>query len=234
MEQFIKDYLQRGWGCMNKSDFEAWIFYLLLQDTIPGYFFKNVSDYQIAIALRISESRVKKLRYEAILKYGIPQCTNGANKNSATDFFKEQVLNNVLNKVQYKAEGQKIQFIVTDKLLRQYISDILSHNGRFFDTSFNSNIVSIHIDDFIFLLIQLYNQEQIDALIQRVKESLRDVVTEFPQSATECLKEIVTAFCIGVLKDHVGSFSIEAIGKSVQLIAETIKGNKKINEQHTN
>lgn len=231
MEQFITDYLQRGWGCLNKSDFEAWIFYLLLQNRIEGFHFKTATDYQIAIALRIPESKVKKLRYEAMLKYGIPKSQNGANGNNASDFFKQRILNDVLKKVQYKADGHKVQFIVTDKLLRQYISDILSQEGRFFDTSFNSNIVSIHIDDFIFLLTQLYDKEQIDELIQLIKKSLQDVVTEFPKTTTECLSEVATAFCTGILKDHIGEFTIKAMTDGAHTIAETIKANKKINAQ---
>ena len=87
MKKFIQDYLQRGWGSMNKNDFEVWIFYQLLQN--DDYSLKEASDYQIAIALRIPESKVKRLRYESMLKYGLLE-------EQAENLFRLKILNDVL------------------------------------------------------------------------------------------------------------------------------------------
>ncbi len=214
MKKFIQDYLQRGWGSMNKNDFEVWIFYQLLQN--DDYSLKEASDYQIAIALRIPESKVKRLRYESMLKYGLLE-------EQAENLFRLKILNDVLKRVQYKQVGDKVQFVVTDRLLRQYISDILSRGGRFFDTSFNTNIVSIHIDDFLFLLTQLYDKEQVGNLVKQVQNSLNNVIKELPKEPSEIFRDSLKAFCIGVLKDRVGEFTIGAMEKHMKTIAETIK-----------
>lgn len=227
MEQFIQDYLQRGWGSMNKNDFEVWIFYQLLQGKVSGCDLKNKTDYQIAITLRISESRVKRLRYEATIKYGIPT-------GNATKEFNKMIREKVLMRVQYKKEGEKVQFVVQDKLLRQHISDVLSQDGRFFDSSFNSNIVSIHIDDFIFLISKLYTQEEQNELIDIVKDSSDAVVTDFPKDNFDLFTDCAKSFITGVLKDTIGEFTVDAMIKDKDAILENIKGKRKITTKQSN
>ena len=64
MEEFIDKYLTRGFGSMNKNDFEVEIMHWLLQNRLNGK-----SNYEISRKLRIPESKVKRLIYEASLKY---------------------------------------------------------------------------------------------------------------------------------------------------------------------
>ena len=68
LNQIIDRYLKRGFGSMNKNDFEVWIFYFLLHNQLKG-----MGNYDISLELRIPESKVKRLKYEAELKYGSPQ-----------------------------------------------------------------------------------------------------------------------------------------------------------------
>lgn len=137
---FLEVYLERGFGSMNKNDVEVLVFRILLDkeqnDNPMGL--KGLSDYVISMRLKIPESKVKRLRYEAELKYPI-----------STDEQKKKMLLDVLNRVQYKKDKEKIQILVSNKMLRLYISDLLSQGGRFFDTSFNSNIVSIILMIFV-------------------------------------------------------------------------------------
>lgn len=57
IENVIQLYLKRGFGSMNKNDFEVWIFneWRKLQDKKD----KNLSDYAISKELKISETKVK-------------------------------------------------------------------------------------------------------------------------------------------------------------------------------
>ena len=157
IEEIIQAYLERGFGSMNKNDFEVWIFneWRKLQD-------KDLSDYQVSKALKISETKVKRLKYEADLKYS---------------FDEEQLLNKffkLAEKANYKKDGDKLLFVINDKLLRQYINNILEESGRFMDSSFNSNIVSIYVDDFSFLL-EKFNRIDKDKILERAKEKSESV-----------------------------------------------------------
>ena len=74
LSSVINDYLSRGFGSMNKNDFEVWIFNFLLQEKLKGK-----SNFEISIELKIPEQKVKRLKYEAELKYGSPDKSLYAN-----------------------------------------------------------------------------------------------------------------------------------------------------------
>ena len=71
----IQAYLNHGFGSMTKNDFEVWIFNYLLQNRPT-----NTSNFDFSVELRIPESKVKRLRYEASLKYGNPANTTQYNE----------------------------------------------------------------------------------------------------------------------------------------------------------
>ena len=80
IKDFIKEvYLERGFGTMNKNDFEVFIFNEIVKDPqgILEFSKKDKDDkplkpsnYDLSILLKIPESKVKRLAYEADLKYG--------------------------------------------------------------------------------------------------------------------------------------------------------------------
>lgn len=57
LRSVINEYLSRGFGSMNKNDFEVWIFNYLLQERLKGK-----SNYDISIELKIPEQKVKRLK----------------------------------------------------------------------------------------------------------------------------------------------------------------------------
>lgn len=52
LDKTIQQYLDRGFGSMNKNDFEVWIFNYLLQTKLKGK-----GNYAISIELRMPESK---------------------------------------------------------------------------------------------------------------------------------------------------------------------------------
>ena len=152
----IQAYLSHGFGSMTKNDFEVWIFNYLLQNRPP-----NTSNFDFSVELRIPESKVKRLRYEASLKYGNPANTTQYN----------EAFQNLLTYVNLK-KGSKdvIQFAVEDMQLRKYLDSILKKKGRFADTSFNSEVVSITIDDLAILLDATSTEKQKKEVLGKAKE----------------------------------------------------------------
>lgn len=155
LADFINEYLTRGFGSMNKNDFEVWIFNYLLQNRLQG-----MSNYDISVELRIPETKVKRLRYESSLKYGNPTDTTQYNKAFHT----------LLGKVNMKKGTDSIiQFAVEDIQLRKYLDSILKKKGRFSDTSFNSEVVSITLDDLAELLDATCTSEDKKKFMQKAK-----------------------------------------------------------------
>ena len=192
LSKVIQQYLDRGFGSMNKNDFEVWIFneWRKLQD-------KDLSDYQVSKVLKISETKVKRLKYEADLKYS---------------FDEEQLLNKffkLAEKANYKKDGEKLLFVINDRLLRQYINNILEENGRFMASSFNSNIVSIYVDDFSFLL-ERFNRIDKDEILKRAKE-MAENNHDFPVTIPDILKEMFINLAKEKLGDKLVDFTTNGI-----------------------
>jgi len=64
LSEEIYDYVNRGFGSMNKNDFEVWIFNEFLKQN------EGMLDSEISRKLKISETKVKRLEKEAYLIYG--------------------------------------------------------------------------------------------------------------------------------------------------------------------
>ena len=120
LQEFISKYLERGFGSMNKNDFEVWIFHYLMNHQLQGK-----TNYEVSLFLKIPETKVKRLRYEAELKYN--------DGDSLVNYHKVCAL---LKAVHFKKGGQCIQFSIEDLYLRKYLDSTLKSGGRFSDSSF--------------------------------------------------------------------------------------------------
>jgi len=170
-----EQYLKRGFGSMTKNDFEVWIFNHLLENKL-----KNKSNYDISIELRIPESKVKRLKYEASLKYTL------ADYNSYNDEFEK-----ILSKSVLKKNGMRIQFVMEDIQLRKYVDSILKREGFFTDTSFNSEIVSMDIDTLAFLLDNIISPKKKEEIITKANYRLGKNIISFKELLNEFLKSVV-------------------------------------------
>lgn len=150
--EFIQRYSQRGFGSMNKNEFEVMIFDLLRK---YGNL-KGLSHFKISTLLQIPESKVKRLIYEADLKYN--QYDEDRIKE---EFFK------VIEKAKFKKGNEQICFIVENKYLRSAITSDLKDKGYVYDSSFNSEIMSLHIDAFAELLEMYLPKEKKKDILQR-------------------------------------------------------------------
>ncbi|MGM9818080.1 MAG: hypothetical protein ACI30B_03755 [Paludibacteraceae bacterium] len=153
----IQNYIKRGFGSMTKNDFEVWIFGTLLQ--MQEY--KGKSNYELSILLRIPETKVKRLRYESALK--------NVNPNTV---YKEEVYK-LLDKVLLRVNDKKIVFQVEDIMIKSYISSILKQNGRMLDSSFNQELIVLHIDDFQYLARAVYPNGKVEEVLKESKKLLK-------------------------------------------------------------
>lgn len=157
LDNVIDRYLTRGFGSMNKNEFEVWIFNYLLSNRLKGK-----SNYDISIELRIPEQKVKRLKYEAGLKYGSLRDTEAYASAFAA----------LLSRAQLKKDGSCVQFVVEDLQLRKYLDSLLKKDGRFSNTSFNTEIVSIDADDLEFLMKTIWPNEDWSAIYKKAKKLL--------------------------------------------------------------
>ncbi len=161
-ENFTKDFIERystqGFGSMNKNYFEVLIFDLLRRNGN----LKDKTNYEASILLKIPDSKIKRFAYETDLKYG-----NINLQDITKDFFK------IIAKSKLLTDQNKIQFVIENKFLRTSISAKLKELGHFSDSSFNSEIISIHIDSFIDLLESYYPKKSIEQIVKDCKKLVK-------------------------------------------------------------
>lgn len=160
MEEFIDKYLTRGFGSMNKNDFEVEIMHWLLQNRLNGK-----SNYEISRKLRIPESKVKRLIYEASLKY------ERSEKELLENFIE------CLLCAQELKEGDKIKFIIEDVATRRFLDGKLKENYLLSDTSWNSETVVItpfSLAKVLEFLLESNNDLNVKDKINKVKNKLKN------------------------------------------------------------
>lgn len=169
-ESFL-EYCTQHFGRLNKKDYELAVFHLLLQNEL-----KDCSDFAISRRLKITEAKVKQLRYEVNLVI---------EKNDSA--YREELMQ-LMSTASYKFAdgGKKIQFCVNDKMLRLFLNDQLNQIGSFADSSFNSNIVSVTAKDLLFLL----GADKHADTVKKINQSLRDNGKNLPQDAHQKLVEL--------------------------------------------
>ena len=165
-----------GFGRMNKNDFEVALFHLFLENND----LRKESDFALSIMFKMPESKVKRLRYEEALQFPV---------NNDEAHYKDAFINLLTNGHFRVTDNHRIQFAISDKLFRLYISDLLMRDGRFADSSFNPNIVSLPWKDLEYLLNQFDSKtkERLDKIKTSIKEGGKDV----PKTITECLQGVV-------------------------------------------
>ena len=91
---FLEDYVNHRFGSMNKNDFEVLIFNAILNSDL-----EETSNYKLSRILKIPESKVKRLKYEADLVY-----------NEAGSDDQLRVLEQVLKKRDLKEQKGKYNY----------------------------------------------------------------------------------------------------------------------------
>lgn len=175
---FVDLCLER-FGSMNKNDYEVAIFALLHKSA-----WRDKSDFDISQLMKITEAKVKRLRYESNLKYSDNSDLKGQ-------------LKTLLSSINYKfAESNRIQFLIKDKNLRLYANNILEQQGSFSDSSFNSDVVSVTPEDMMVLLGYVADQDtkKVKELLQNAKSELKKSKRELPQDTKEKVKNIAFGF----------------------------------------
>jgi hypothetical protein len=158
-EEFMNRYAQRGFGSMNKSDFEILIFDLLRKYGD----LKDKTQFEISIDLQISDSKVRRLSYESDLKYG--QFTA---EDIKIKFFK------IVEQSKLRKDLDKIEFVIENKFIRSSISAQLKRMGHYADSSFNAEIIRIHFESFIDLLEHYFSDELIEEIVKECKELVKE------------------------------------------------------------
>ena len=133
LSDVINVYVSRGFGSMTKNDFEVWIFHQFLCGELKGK-----TNREISVALRIPDTKVKRLRYEADLKWGSPD----------NDSAYHEALVTVINKARFVREKKQILLVIEDTALLKYLDAKMKNANVAWDKSFNTENIYIDFDQY--------------------------------------------------------------------------------------
>ena len=182
-DEFLARFLAYGFGSMPKKDMEILIFHLLYHKSV---FFNGKSNYEIANLLKITENKVKSLKTEACLKYQQIE-HHEALKAIAQLFFEYQTTKPIV-------EGDFIQFVLEDPILRREFEHAAKELGYFVDFSFNREIINVKATVFLAIFVNNFKDVE-NKFVNAVKDVAKDD-KEYGKtlSKTKSLNEKIESF----------------------------------------
>lgn len=148
--EFLDSYLKFGLGSMPKSDIDALVMSLLDKHGHGGSGpLARLSNQTVSERLRTPVNKVKKLRYEAALKFG------GRVEDQA-----QARLLAALAHATLEPDGKKICLIIEDALAKNWLQGQLKIHQQIFDHSFNTEIVRVSADGLFAVLESLFDAQQ--------------------------------------------------------------------------
>lgn len=201
-QEFLESYLRLGLGSMPKSDIDALVMHLLDQYGRDGSGPLAIhSNQTVSERLKTPVSKVKKLRYDAALKFG------GRIEDQAMGR-----LLAALSSATIEAEGEKICLIIEDSLAKNWLQGQLKIYQQIFDNSFNTEIVKVSASGLFQVLQTVFNKAEIDKFMagyeqakskkntEEKKKFFKGVAMKFAEGAATAAGGGVYA----VLKAHIG------------------------------
>ena len=147
---FFEHYLKLGLGSMPKNDIDALVMSLVDKYGLGGSGpLSPLSNQTVSERLKTPVSKIKKLRYEAALKFG------GRVEDQAQAKLLAALANATL-----EPDGKKICLIIEDSLAKNWLQGQLKIHHQIFDHSFNAEIIRVSSDGLFAVLGSLFDKRQ--------------------------------------------------------------------------
>lgn len=196
--KFLESYLQHGLGVMSKKETEMLVMHLL--DESGCFEGRRNANHDLSLLLRIPESRVGSLRYEAKLRYP---------PKDPEEYARGKLLN-IVWFADLLADGKNIQIIIEDRYVRQHLTALAKRSNSVIDTSFNREIIDIHWEKLANVMKEAYGEE----IGKRFAEIFKKAVdTEHTLSFAEAKTEFYKGLANGTGKTIPGF--VKSIAKAL-------------------
>lgn len=202
-DEFLEAYLKLGLGSMTKSDIDALVMWLLDRHGYKGSGPLSPHGNQaISEMLRTPVAKVKKLRYEAALKFG-------ATFTAVEDLAKVRLLQS-LAIATFEVEHDRICLIIEDALVKHWLQGQLKRNRQIFDHPFNTEIVRVSADALFNVLAAIFDETSVNRLrreyaaakkigdARKRAEALKKLAENFAGSAAKAAGKVVAGLFLPV------------------------------------
>jgi hypothetical protein len=199
---FLENYLKFGLGSMPKSDIDALVMHLLDLYGVGGSgSLATYSNQTVSERIKTPVSKVKKMRYDAVLKFG------GRIEDQAMGR-----LLAALSKASLEPDGEKVLLIIEDSLAKNWLQGQLKIHQHIFDHSFNTEIVKVSVAGLFQVLESVFDAGEIEKFKKgydaaKKKNTSAERVAAFKGVAkkfAEGAAKAAGAGVVTVLKAHLG------------------------------
>lgn len=186
-EEFLNHYLRLGLGSMPKADIDALVMSLIDKygvtlDIGPTMMKDNQTVSQL---LKTPVAKVKKLRYDAALKY-----------ESDIESYTKGKLEFIFKKATLEASDKKIQLIIEDVLVKNWIQGQLKNSQQFYDNSFNREIIKMDISAFNSFLENVFPDRDFNDVKEHLERCLEEENAELRKSGFESAMQTLTSLIV--------------------------------------
>jgi len=186
-KEFLENYLKFGLSSMPKSDIDALVMHLLDRYGENGSGpLANHSNQAVSERLKTPVNKIKKLRYDAALKFG--------------ESIEDQAMGRLLaalGKATLEPDGERICLIIEDSLAKNWLQGQLKNNQIIFDYSFNTEIVKVSTAGLFQVLNSIFDKPELDKF-KAGYEKIKDETDA--EARTKAFKDIVKKFAEGAAK----------------------------------
>ncbi|NIM40235.1 MAG: hypothetical protein GTN84_03285 [Hydrogenophaga sp.] len=201
-DEFLENYLKFGLGSMPKSDIDALVMALLDRHGLGGSGpLASLSNQTVSERLRTPVAKVKKLRYEAALKFG--------------GRVEDQAMGRLLAALAVatlEPQEDRICLIIEDTLAKNWLQGQLKLRQQIFDHPFNSELIRVSAHGLFAVLETLFDKQQLAAFMKgyeeaRKTQSAAERVKRFKALARQFVEGAAKAAgggVVAVVKAHVG------------------------------
>jgi hypothetical protein len=201
-EDFLDNYLKFGLGSMPRADIDALVMHLLdrygyneCQPMAP------LSNQTVSERLRTPVAKVKKLRYEAALKFG--------------GRVEEQAMGRLLSALAIatlEPQEEKICLVIEDTLAKNWLQGQLKLHQQIFDHSFNTEIIKVSASGLFVVLEALFDKKELESFkkgyedAKRTKDSVQCIALfkTLAKNFAEGAASAAGGGVMAVLKVHLG------------------------------
>jgi hypothetical protein len=186
-KDFLDNYLKFGLGSMPKSDIDALVMHLIdMYGTDEIEPLLTFSNQQVSERLKTPVSKVKRMRYDAALKFG-----------GAVEVQAKGRLLAALSNASIEPNGKKVRIIIEDTLAKNWLQGQLKLKQQPFENSFNTEIVEVNVDGFFAVLESVFGPEQLVTF----KEEYKDIQQKLDsEQRVDAFKSLAKNFAEGAAK----------------------------------
>jgi hypothetical protein len=159
-QEFLENYLRFGLASMPKSDIDALVMHLIDRYGFNGSGPMGVySNQTMSEHLKTPVTKIKKLRYDAALKFG--------------GSIEEQAIGRLLaalSKATIEPDGEKICLIIEDSLAKNWLQGQLKIHQQIFDYSFNTEIIKVSASALFQVLANVFDKDELQGFIESYED----------------------------------------------------------------